>query len=236
MIKTLKKFRDWIKSLIVVQWILACLLYMIVRLMYLTNRVELRGAKHFEDSAGKPAIIVSWHGRSLFAAPFVRRTIKHCAVIASRHQDGQVAAKYLRMFGFKIVVGSTKGDGVGALLEGARVLKNNTPLCITPDGPRGPRMHLNEGAVYFAKISGAPVITFCFSCSKPKVFKSWDRHMIPRPFGKVVLDVLPPIYYDKTNPNEREDFRLKVENRLNDQLHRLDDEFGLPRLDPAEKK
>ena len=211
-------------------------MYLIIRLMYMTNRIEIRGAENLSKLAGCQAIIVSWHGRSLFAAPFVRQTIKHCAVIASRHQDGRVAARYLRFFRFKTITGSSGKDGVGPLLEGARILKNNVPLCITPDGPRGPRMRMNEGTVYFAKISGAPVVTFCFSCSRPIIFGSWDRHMIPKPFGKIVLSATPPMYYDKTNPNEMEGFRAMVEKRLNDQLHKLDDEFGLPMLEPAEMK
>jgi len=60
--------------------------------------------------------------------------------------------------------------------------------------------------------------------------------MIPKPFGKIVLSATPPMYYDKTNPNEMEGFRAMVEKRLNDQLHKLDDEFGLPMLEPAEMK
>jgi hypothetical protein len=204
--------------------------------MYLTNRVEVRGAENLINVSGRPALIISWHGRSLFAGPVIKRTVKNCTIIVSRHQDGQVAAKYLRLYGFRVVIGSSGQDGAGALMAGARVLKQNIPLCLTPDGPRGPRMQMNDGVGYFAKISGAPVVTFCYSCSRPFIFKSWDRHMIPKPFGKVIIDVTAPIYYDKTNPNEMDDFRAKIETRLNDQLHGLDEEFGLPRLEPAEKK
>jgi len=235
-VKYLKTIRDFIKSLAVVQWIMAGGLYLIVRFIYMTNKIEIRGAEHLIRLTGKQSIIVSWHGRSLFSAPFIRRTIKHCAVIASRHHDGQVAARYLHLFGFNIVVGSSGKDGVGALMSGARILKNNIPLCITPDGPRGPRMHMNDGAVYFAKISNAPVVTFCFSCSRPKVFRAWDRHMIPRPFGRIIISATPPMYYDRTNPTEMDDFRIRVETRLNDQLHELDEACGLQRLEPGENK
>ncbi|MBN9479496.1 MAG: hypothetical protein J0I52_04600 [Bordetella sp.] len=57
-------------------------------------------------------------------------------------------------------------------------------LAITPDGPRGPARHLAEGLPLMAKMSGAPVLFIGLSCKPAIQLNSWDKAVLPLPFGK----------------------------------------------------
>ena len=58
---------------------------------------------------------------------------------------------------------------------------------ITPDGPRGPRRKSAPGVAQVAAVSGAPVLPCAAQTSRRWVLRSWDRMVIPKPFGRGVV-------------------------------------------------
>jgi lysophospholipid acyltransferase (LPLAT)-like uncharacterized protein len=54
----------------------------------------------------------------------------------------------------------------------------------TPAGPRGPRRVAAPGVAQVAALSGAPVLPCAAQVSRRRVLRSWDRMVIPRPFGR----------------------------------------------------
>jgi lysophospholipid acyltransferase (LPLAT)-like uncharacterized protein len=80
--------------------------------------------------------------------------------------------------------------GTQALRDGLKQLKVGG-LAITPDGPRGPARQMAEGLPMLAKISGAPALFIGLSCNPAIRLNSWDKAILPLPFGKgaVVWDV-----------------------------------------------
>jgi X-X-X-Leu-X-X-Gly heptad repeat protein len=73
--------------------------------------------------------------------------------------------------------------GSQALRDGLKQLKVGA-LAITPDGPRGPVNIMAEGLPLMAKLSGAPVLFIGLSCNPAIRLNSWDRAVLPLPFGK----------------------------------------------------
>src|SRR5690606_41036657 len=73
--------------------------------------------------------------------------------------------------------------GTQALRDGLRQLKVGA-LAITPDGPRGPARQMAEGLPLLAKLSKAPVLFIGLSCKPALRLNSWDRAVLPLPFGK----------------------------------------------------
>jgi lysophospholipid acyltransferase (LPLAT)-like uncharacterized protein len=57
-------------------------------------------------------------------------------------------------------------------------------LILTPDGPRGPRRHLAEGAIFLASRLRMPIVCMGFGFDRPWRQNSWDRFAIPRPFSR----------------------------------------------------
>jgi len=64
---------------------------------------------------------------------------------------------------------------------------------ITPDGPRGPRFEFKPGALFVAQLSGVPIVPLAFAAKPAKVFRTWDRFVLPSPFARIVIAVGEPI-------------------------------------------
>ena len=118
-------------------------------------------------------------------------------------------------FGVKTVRGSSSRRGVAALIALKKALAAGEHLFITPDGPRGPRYHLQPGVVKLAQSSGAPIVSVRFYHSSSWRLKSWDRFHIPKPFSKVVINISDAIHVpSKIDKNDFETYRKKVEDAL----------------------
>jgi lysophospholipid acyltransferase (LPLAT)-like uncharacterized protein len=127
-----------------------------------------------------------WHGRMIlmpnlwpFAMPLY--------VLHSPHRDGQLMLRTLARFGMRPIIGSSKRGGAQALRDMARVIREGSSVCITPDGPRGPRMRVSSGVVLLAKLTGAPLVPTAFSVRHGKRLGSWDRLLVAFPFGRGVF-------------------------------------------------
>ena len=177
-----------------IQSALAWLLARWMRFCYATIRWEHHNQELAEAvwKQGGGVLVVFWHSRTSLAphswpldrAPPVKGVI-------SRSADGEFVAKAVAQLGIPAVRGSSsnkdKADrdkgGTQALRDGLRQLKVGG-LAITPDGPRGPVRSMAEGLPVMAKLSRAPVLFLGLSCNPAIRLNSWDRSLLPLPFGK----------------------------------------------------
>lgn len=161
----------------------------------------------------RPCIMCGWHGRSvLFAWKFRHSGV---GVIISQSNDGEIQSRCYSAMGYEIIRGSTKRGGVQALLEAIKMLKRGTSLAITPDGPRGPSQECQPGIIRMAQKSGAPIVP-AISTARPAFFaKSWDRFLVPIPFGRGVVLTGEPIHVpaDATE-EELERIRVRVQEAI----------------------
>jgi lysophospholipid acyltransferase (LPLAT)-like uncharacterized protein len=137
-------------------------------------------------------IWVFWHNRFLLA-PFVfRRYFRTArgAALASLSKDGEILAAYINLFGIEAVRGSSSRGGATALVSLKRALEQGAIVAVTPDGPRGPRYHLQPGLLKLAQVADAPIVPMHIRYSHAWRLKSWDGFMIPKPFARadVTLD------------------------------------------------
>jgi len=232
--KLLKKILGRLKSIGLVQWLMAGFLYVGINLVYLTSKKEIRGDYIFRNFRGRAAIFVFWHGRSMMLSPIVRKFRLDGYAVSSKHRDGRMMAKLQRMFGLRPIFGSTRDGGTNVLRGGLKVLKENKILCLSPDGPSGPLMRMNDGCLYFAKMSGAPIIPVCFTTTRPWRIKSrWDQYLIAKMFGRIVCLAGAPIYYDAADPDGMARLHQRIESVMVDQAQSLDREVGLSVLEQA---
>ncbi|MCL2538272.1 MAG: lysophospholipid acyltransferase family protein [Alphaproteobacteria bacterium] len=241
--KTWKKLADlWRKfwrmffTLPLVQWLGAALGFASIRFAQLTCRIQYKNPQIIKKYGGAPAIYAFWHGRSMMLSAVLKKFGFRGYAIFSQHRDGRLMAKMQRMFGLRGIYGSTGRKGAVAVLrEGVRVIKEGHFLCLSPDGPRGPRMRIHDGALYFAKMTGAPIIPLCFTCDRPWLqWRRWDKYMLATPFSKVIIEAGEPFYIGKDD--DIEIARVKLEQIMIEQLQKLDAIFDLPRIEPADRK
>ena len=123
-------------------------------------------------------IYIFWHEYILF--PLYLRGHCNVAMLLSQHRDADVLTRLAHYMGFDFVRGSTYRGGTKALRQLARIGRKRN-LAITPDGPRGPRRQLAQGAIYLAAKLQLPLVPVGFGYDRPWRVRSWDRFAIPRP-------------------------------------------------------
>jgi len=178
-----------------VQSALALIYAAYMRLCYATIRWRRENREVVEGvwAAGGPVIYCLWHSRvSLGPSSWPTTGVQAPRVLISLSPDGEFIAKAVQSLGFPAIRGSSskKSDpdkakgGAQAFRDGLRWLKGDNMLAITPDGPRGPAEVMQEGAVMFAKTTGAPVILAGLACAPCLRLGTWDRGVVPVPFGR----------------------------------------------------
>lgn len=143
-------------------------------------------------SNGGGALCAFWHSRiALSPACWPLDRAQPAKALISLSADGEFIAKAVARLGFPAVRGSSANKdkaqkakgGSQALRDGLKQLKLGA-LAITPDGPRGPAGVMAEGLPLLSKLSGAPVLFIGLSIAPAIRLKSWDRAVLPLPFGK----------------------------------------------------
>lgn len=162
-----------------------------------------------------PMIFCVWHGRQLMMARLWPRT-HPLWVVGSTSRDGQLALAVARRFGLHTIERSQRAGSSNALRTMIRVLRSGDSVGIMPDGSRGPAMRVKPGVVELAKLTGAPLVPAAFSCANAISLRSWDRFMVPLPFGSGAFVVGSPVEVPgDSNTVHLEQARQTLEMRLN---------------------
>jgi hypothetical protein len=167
-----------------------------------TWRYTVHGAEHYarERAAGRPVVLVLWHGEMLPLLYYHRN--RRIAVLVSEHGDGEIIARILDNFGFRLVRGSSSRGAARALVALDRELQAGFDIGVTPDGPRGPRHSVAPGALLAAHRGGVCLLPLAATASAFWQLGSWDRFMIPKPFARVTIAYGTPVAVDA--PTSRE--------------------------------
>ncbi len=186
-----------------------------IRLVGMTNRFEVIGVDYREELKQNPGpyIFAFWHSRLMLPLYFFRKY--KVAVLVSWSKDGEVITQVMNRFGIEAVRGSASRRGAEGLLQLLRCLKRGMSVVITPDGPKGPREKVLPGTMQLAKLSGVPIIPVSFSCTRRKHLNSWDRFLVPFPFGTVYLMTGESISVHKDDdPDTVEEKRLQLQDEM----------------------
>ena len=217
------------------QGLVAALAALYMRLAYGTNRWRRVGYEVFDRllAAERRVVVCFWHGR-LLMMPFARHGPRPYDVMISGHRDGQVIARAMAHFGIGVVVGSSSRRPAMALRKAARLCRDGSFLCITPDGPRGPRMRAAPGAVMTAELAHAVLLPVGYGTTRRWMLGSWDRFMIPLPFGRGVFVAGDPIDVPpRMDEAARETLRRRLEDALTAVTAEADRLTGAYPVEPA---
>ena len=104
--------------------------------------------------------------------------------MVSASKDGAFLTGDSRMFWRATRARFISRRGPQALLELTTWAERGYDLAITPDGPRGPRYVVQDGAMSLAQITGLPMVPVSYHLHWKIQLKSWDRFQIPLPFSR----------------------------------------------------
>ena len=194
----------------------------IVRGLALSLRYRIEDRAGILDGTLKgPLVFCLWHNRLAFAVPIYRRFIcpksprVGMAAMVSASRDGGFLAGVFEIMDVEAVRGSSSRRGAQALLELAKLAQRGFDLTITPDGPRGPRYHVQDGVIALAQVTGLPVIPCAYYFHSKICLKSWDRLQIPLPFSRCDAILENPVTIPREmSATEREGLRSHIEKTL----------------------
>jgi len=155
---------------------------LLIRLISLTNKKVFHGPGTLGD---EEFIMACWHGE-LLMIPYAYKNYRktpHVKLLISEHFDGNLIAKTLNYFGFGTIRGSSTRGGAKALIQSIKEIKKGYDLGITPDGPKGPRHEVHDGIVVMAQKAKVKIVLVEIKPSKYWQINSWDKFVIPKPFG-----------------------------------------------------
>jgi lysophospholipid acyltransferase (LPLAT)-like uncharacterized protein len=209
------------------------------------TRINRAAVEPFWRADGGKVIGCIWHGRFALIHKMwaFGPDIPKAKMLISQSREGGIVAHTSRTVGAEVIRGSAakrgqQKGGVEAMRAMARHIEGGGVMAMTPDGPRGPRMRVKRGPIQLAKLAGAPLIGVTWSTSNRVVFDSWDRFILPLPFGRGALiwtDPIDPPAMDASDA-EFEAVRLKLETEMNRIAAEADRIAGVDMIEPAPPK
>ncbi|MBI2844129.1 MAG: lysophospholipid acyltransferase family protein [Armatimonadetes bacterium] len=195
------------------------LLWLISTSIAYTVQLRSFGHEQLDEwlASGKGGIIATWHGATMLPIFFCRH--KGLWAIISRSRDGELQNCLVRSRGFNTIRGSSGSKGVRAFLEAAKRIKDGAVVAITPDGPRGPARVVQSGTVLLAERGKCAVLPIGVACRQAWRLRSWDKHMIPKPFASAVLVFGEPV---QVGACETEEQRQMWAQKIGDALDQAD--------------
>ena len=159
-------------------------IYLLMRFIWFTASKKF----HYITPIGdEQHVCVCWHAELLMSPQAYRKIHKKhpASAIISSHFDGSLIASTLKMLKIRSLRGSTKKGAKQVLLQAFKSIKSGEEVLITPDGPRGPRHSMSDGAIGIALKSKLPIFIMNYTAENYWQLGSWDKFLIPKPFSKV---------------------------------------------------
>ena len=169
----------------------------------------------------RQVIYCTWHNRlALSMKLYANYGLRHhqaagLAGLVSASRDGAFLTAILERFGVQPVRGSSSRRGGQAMLELTTWAERGYDLAITPDGPRGPRYIVQDGAMALAQVTGLPLVPASYHLHWKIQLKSWDGFQIPLPFSRcdVFTGHITQVPREISDA-EREELRKQLETEL----------------------
>ena len=167
------------------------------------------------ENIDRPVVITGWHYSVLGFITFAKKITM--TVMVSASEDGDYVAALVRRVGFAVVRGSSNRKGMIAAKELIREMRKGKNAAIVADGSQGPARVLQSGPLLLAAKSGRVVFPVVWSASHYFAFDTWDRLVLPKPFSKLDFVYGEPFFLPEgLKANQLEEYRLELENRMNE--------------------
>ncbi len=231
-----KQLTRWLEKP-AIQTVLAWLVAQWIGFVWLTGRwrIENDGVMQAHWQGGPPLIGVFWHGH-IMMMPRLWRSSAPFHMLISDHRDGRLISRIMDFCGIKTLVGTTsrQASASAALKAMVRLLRSGQTVGITPDGPRGPRMHMAMGPLMAAKLSGAVIVPMVSASRRRKVLSSWDQFTVALPFSDGLMLVGEALSVPADSKAEDlENLRLILRDRLIALTHEAERRMGHPPTQPG---
>ncbi len=114
--------------------------------------------------------------------------------IISEHRDGAMIKNIFTLLDVGSISGSSTRGGTKALINAIKNIRNKiSDVAIPPDGPKGPIYSIASGAIVIAQKTNAKIYIAHYKASSYWELNSWDKYIIPKPFGIINFYISEPL-------------------------------------------
>ena len=160
---------------------------------------------------GLPVIYALWHCQ-VFFMPLLRRYERRpLAVLLSQHRDARIVGVAAQLRGVQLVKGSSTRGGSQAYRQLLARLRQGQSVCVTPDGPKGPARQVKSGVIQLSRRSGCVVVPVAWAATRKRQLRSWDRTVLPLPFGRYLFVLGSPLAFADEADLEEQGHQLTAE-------------------------
>ena len=204
--------------------ILPPILWVVIHVWGMTLRKQILNPEIERDIREKPgkAVYTFWHSHQFYMFYHFRGLHKY-HMLVSPSKDGDLLARVGKMFGYKVVRGSSFKRTLPGTRECIDLLKNDSKVVIIADGSRGPYHQAQAGSIQLSRITGAPLYTLTYDAKPKYECSSWDRFILPFPFSKVTLNFGPPM---TVSPDADKEIIRQKQDELTDLLNQITRDCG----------
>lgn len=226
-----------------IRWIAPAATFVLLKLLRASWRLRETGRENFDRvlASGRSPVIALFHGRAFMLLDTLRgRRRDRWISMCSKSLDGDGMARLERWLGFRVVRGSSGRDGLEALVEMIRMMRDEPGLgaCLAVDGSRGPRGVVQGGILSLAQRTGGIIVPVALSARPAWVFrKAWDRTLLAKPFARVEMQFGEPLEVPaKLKALEAEQLRRELEARMLALHERADRASGFRDSEPLQAR
>lgn len=172
----------------------------------------------------EPCLYAMWHAHQCCIHGLQNRAKTN--VLISRSKDGEVIARVVGKWGFKLIRGSKgKRGAVEATMNMVSALKGGENCAMMVDGPRGPAKVVKDGVVKIARMAGVPIVPIYWYSNNFNWFRlpSWDGLRMPILDVRLINLYGEPIYI--TPDISDEEGVKKLQESLEDLERRAPEEY-----------
>jgi len=192
----------------------------VLEILWRTCRIEFVPGNRLTALVREHGAVVPvfWHQHLLMCARFLvsdRIPGYKPGFMISPSVDGEAPTMLAHSYGAHVVRGSSSYTAMRAV-RGVHqaIVKEGISAAVTPDGPRGPRFKFKPGALFAARIAGRPVVPIAYAARPAFKLKTWDKFIIPVPFGRICMAIGEPYFPGKMSDAEMEAAQREMEQRL----------------------
>lgn len=194
---------------------LATIAYRILRIQEIFTHIEEVNNKNL-----KPCIYAMWHANQFLIHGIEDKA--HLNVLISNSMDGEIIARAVEKWGFRVVRGSSNKKGaVTSTLQMIERLKAGESVAIMVDGPSGPLHKVKNGVIKVAQMSGAPIVpAHWYSPQRTFIsLPSWDKMKTPLGDCKILNTYSEPIY---VSPDAKDEEITEIKEKIKTSLEKLE--------------
>jgi len=142
-----------------------------------------------KEDISRPIFYFLWHKSGTATIPFAKTLQKNNKIymILSQNKSTKLMRNAFKILGCKIIDGSKHKGYLSSLKQMIQILSNKTKIgiAITPDGPRGPDMMIEDATLFkLIKRYNAQVKFLCPMTNNIFEFNTWEKIYLYKPFSK----------------------------------------------------